>query len=191
LRTPADVTENLTPLPNNMFDTFAQLVEASQPYLRLCDDFITKHDLKQTVTADHICFKCQSSLEYERVRALLERDPPSRYCYQVWLAGRRVAYLGFRAGLVLKSGLVVMCIELADIKPSGGETPGFHHMEIYPSGLSYGDLVHRLEHGGEQLVLKTRPHHTTHDIQCENGFIIRLTDRPLIKKIIDEELSKC
>jgi len=172
-----------------MFNTFAELVAASQSYLTLYDDFIARHALILSVIADHICFKCHSSHEYEHVRAVLERDPPSRYSYQVWLAGRRVAYLGFRVGLPLKSSSI-MCIELADAKPFGREAGGFHHLEIYPTRISYDDLLMKLEREGERPILKMRPHHTTHDIVCSNGFTIRLTDRPLIKKIVDEELSK-
>lgn len=36
--------------------------------------FILAHDLRGRVRADHLCYKCGSSEEFERMKALFERD---------------------------------------------------------------------------------------------------------------------
>lgn len=172
-----------------MFDTLNDFARSAIPYLELSDRFIERHQLGGRVVVDHICYKCDSASTYESMRTMLESDPPSRYFYQVHLASRRVAYVGLREGLLARHG-PVMCIELADKKPVHEDQLGFHHIEIYPVTMPYQDLVDELARRGETISLKSRPHHTTHDIMLPEGFMIRLTDRPLIKQIIETELSQ-
>ncbi len=172
-----------------MICSFEEFTEKSLPYLKLCEQFITKYGLEGEVVVDHICFKCASASEYNKMRIFLEADPPSLYFYQVCLAKRRVAYLRLRKGLPIKNGTVSF-IELADKKPLKEDALGFHHAELYPVRFGYPWLLGRLRDQGVNLVLKERPHHTTHDIFSESGFIIRLTDKPLIQKILQEEMPQ-
>lgn len=172
-----------------MFKSFQDFKSASASYLELCDQFIDQHNLKGRVIVDHICFKCRTSGEYDQIRTVLENDPPSRYVYQVILAWRRVGYIGLREGIAIRNGSVA-CIELADKKPVLDDTPGFHHVEIFPVGMSYQELIGEMMDAGEDVVLKKRTHHTTHDIKLPGGFLIRFTDKPLIKHIVERELSK-
>lgn len=170
-----------------MIHSYEQFIEEAQSYLRLCEQFLAQYGLEDEVVVDHICYKCKSSAEYGRMRTLLETNPPSLYFYQVYLAKRRVAYLKLHNGLPIKGGTVNF-IELADKKPAGEDVLGFHHAELYPVRKTYKWLLKKLQDQGVDLVLKERPHHTTHDI-ISGKFIIRLTDKPLIHKIIKDEMS--
>jgi len=170
-----------------MIRSYEEFVENSLPYLQLCEQFIAEHGLERKVVIDHICYKCRSSAEYGQMRAMLESNPPSLYFYQVYLAKRRVAYLKLQNGLPIKGGTVNF-IELADKKPTKEDVLGFHHAELYPIQGTYKGLLKTLKTQGVDLVLKERPHHTTHDI-ISGEFIVRLTDKPLIHKIIKEEMS--
>jgi len=171
-----------------MFKSYDEFLTTSTPYLNYCDQFISSHKLEEEVITDHICYKCESNEEYEHLRSLLEASP-AKYIYQVNLSKRRVAYIGLKQSIQLKNGEIKF-IELSDKKDGVEEVTGFHHVEIYPLKMSYENLVDLLKQRGEKAELKERPHHTTYDITLSNGFVIRLTDKPLIKKIAEEELLK-
>lgn len=170
------------------FESFESFEREASVYITVSDKFIVDHKLDGQVIIDHICFKCESSEEYDSLRKIFEVDPSCKYLYQVNLSGRRVAYLGLRKGFTAKQG-EIMCIELADKKPGHEDRLGFNHVEIYPKTMGYDELVESLVNQGVNASLKTRPHHTTHDISLPDGFMIRLTDQPLIKKITTQELS--
>lgn len=170
------------------FATFAAFAEAAAQYLELTRRFVDTHNLAGQVTIDHICYKCQSSAEYDAIRAMLEQNPPSTFLFQSILSKRRVAYVSLQSGLPI-GDQAVMWVELADKRPVEEKLLGFHHIEMYPLNMSYSDLVAKLQSEGETIVLKERPHHTTHDIVLSGGFIVRLTDVPLIRKIVAERLS--
>lgn len=184
----SDVFESTITMENRFESFYSFSIEAVY-YLKMVDKFINKHELSGKVIIDHICFKCESPLEYDCLRKMLEQDLPSKYFYQVHLSGRRVAYIGLKNGLETTENKV-MCIELADKKSVIEDRLGFHHVEIYPISMSYQELVDHLSEKGEKITYKNRPHHTTHDVTLSDDFMIRLTDQPLIKKIIKEELSK-
>jgi hypothetical protein len=173
-----------------MFTNFIEFVQEAGPCLELCRLFRAKHFLEGQVVMDHICYKCSSNEEYEKMRALLEQDAVSTYVCQTNLSKRRVAYIGMKQGFSISANESILCLELADKKPGKEEPSGFHHVEMYPTSMTYGDLVTLLEKAGENMVLKERPHHTTHDIALDGGFIIRLTNVPLIRKIVEEKFSK-
>jgi predicted metalloenzyme YecM len=173
-----------------MFKSFQDFKKASAAYLELTGEFIDRHKLNERITVDHICFKCGVSEEYDQIRSILETDPPSTYVYQVILAQRRVGYIGLRDEIRM-GNVSIGCVELADRKPVLDDDPGFHHVEIFPVKMSYDELIGEMMDAGEDIVLKKkRPHHTTHDIALPSGFLIRFTDKPLIKHIIERELSK-
>ena len=171
-----------------MFSSFKEFTVAAASSIQQCDAFIAKHGLGGEVMVDHICFKCDSASEFEQVRAMLEASPSTAYIHQVQLSGRRVAYVGLRDGLANVSN-PIRFIELSDKKPGVDESSGFHHAEIYPIALEYPQLIKRLEDGGETIELQSRPHHATHDLVLPSRFILRFTQRPLIEKIVEEQLS--
>ena len=171
-----------------MFKLYQDFKRDSATYLELCDQFMGRLNLHERVVVDHICFKCGSSEEYNQIRNVLETDPPSRYVYQVMLSRRRVGYFGLRDPIKMGHAAVAS-VELADRKPVHDDKSGFHHVEIYPIAMSYDEMIGEMRDAGEDVELKRRLHHTTHDIKLPSGFIIRFTDKPLIKHIIDRELS--
>ena len=171
-----------------MFHSFEEFTLAATPFVQQCDEFIAKHGLHGQVMVDHLCFKCGSASEYERMRSMLEATPPSAFVYQVQLSGRRVAYVGLREGIA-SVNYPISFIELSDKKPGVDETAGFHHAEIYTTTLDYDQLIKRLEDGGETVRRQVRPHHTTDDLVLPGGFILRFTARALIEKIVDEQLA--
>ena len=171
-----------------MFVSFEEFTVAAAPFIQQCDAFIAKHGLHDAMMIDHLCYKGGSASEYEQMRAMLEATPPSAFVYQVQLSGRRVAYVGLREGVV-SSNNSIRFIELSDKKPGVDESAGFHHVGIYPTTSGYDQLIQKLGDGGEIIQRQYRPHHTTHDLVLPGGFILRLTQRPLIEKIVEEQLS--
>lgn len=171
-----------------MFEDFAAFCASSIPPLNASSRFIDAYGLRGVARIDHICFKCSSIKEFEHLRSVIERDPPSAHLHQVFLAGRRVAYFGLRRGITVVGTEAVRYVELAEPKPSEGEQAGFHHVEVFPVGVSIEALLHRLEERGVRPRLKVRPHHTTHDLVLPSGLILRITQKPLIRTIAEREL---
>ena len=171
-----------------MFSSFEEFTAAAVPFIQQCDEFIAKHGLHGGVVVDHLCFKSGSASEYDQLRAMLEATPPSAFFSQVQLTGRRVAYIGLRERVASVNN-PIRFIELADKKPDAEETAGFHHAEIYPTICGDAELIECLKESGETMQRHSRPHHTTHDLVLPGGFILRFTQRPLIEKIVDEQLS--
>lgn len=168
-----------------MIRNFGEFRELAEGYAATCRAFLTKHALSQIVGIDHICYKCPVS-GYEFMRNLLEEKQVGLYSYQERLSGRRVAYIQLHVPLKLGGYYHTSFVELAEAKPGPEEKPGFHHVEMFPfdwAGMNRDELGEMLQKAGETPVLKERPHHTTLDITLQNGFIIRLTERPLIEKI--------
>jgi predicted metalloenzyme YecM len=173
---------------NGPFSGFEAFATVAGNHLGEAASFVATLGLQRLLILDHICFKCRSSEEFDSVRSILERNPPSDLLHQVMLAGRRVAYFRLADGFDL--GETVRYVELCDRKPAADDSFGFHHVEVYPSGqIPYEALLNRLTTLGLQVRLKSRPHHTTHDWNLASGLVMRLTDKPLIRKIMEEELN--
>ena len=149
--------------------------------------FLEKHSLRDYAAADHICYKCSLG-KYEFFRELLEAKNVGIYSFQEWISGRRIAYVKLHKPLIVGT-YGFKFVELSEYSPlKKYDEFGFHHVEIYPVAPTrdYEHLCEILRRGGETLVLKERPHHTTHDITLQNGFVVRLTREALIKKISRE-----
>ena len=148
------------------------------------DAFTKKHALTQRTRADHICYKCGSCKSFERLRGMLEEH--SAYLYQSVISQRRIAYIKFKQPIKTALGPIIY-LELSDQKPDGSQIEGFDHIEVYPTSISYEELVGELS-ATEKVVHIERPHHTTDDIELPNGFTFRCTAGPLIEKITREEM---
>lgn len=162
-----------------------QFFTDSKNFIESFDNFCTKHYLKDIVKADHICYKCASQEEFEKMRKMFEDN--SNFIYQSIISKRRIAYIGFKNGIETSIG-IINYLELSDQKPDGSQKSEFDHIEIYPTSISYIQLVQKFEDGGVMIIKKERPHHTTHDMDIGNGFLIRLTHEPLIEKIKVKEM---
>jgi predicted metalloenzyme YecM len=165
--------------------TIEEFYEGATDVVKNVDAFVHKHDLKNFAQADHICYKCGSTESFERMREMLEGE--SEYIHQAIISGRRIAYIKLKKSVATDLGEIAF-LELSDQKPDGSQHDGFEHIEIFPLGISYDDLVAKLESRGEVLKKTGRPHHTSYDLVLDSGFQIRLEPEALIEKIKSEEM---
>ncbi len=168
-----------------MHQTLDEFIHESEKIVSVFNSFAQKNNLAGKVVADHICYKCGSSESFERLRALFEKE--SEFIYQSIISERRIAIIKFKEGIETNLGLV-MFLELSDQKPDGSQNEGFDHIEVYPVSSTYEELVSLLEQT-ETVIKVERPHHTTHDIRLEGGFIFRCEHEPLLEKIKREEMK--
>jgi predicted metalloenzyme YecM len=152
----------------------------------ILEAFADLHDLKGRVTADHLCYKCGSKESFERVRELFEGA--SVYIYQSLISGRRIAIICLERGIETSIG-TIRFLELCDQKPDNAQRDGFEHVEVYAVGRSFDDMVNEFERS-ERVSKAERPHHTTCDIDIGQGFLFRVTSRPLIEKIMEVEMKE-
>jgi predicted metalloenzyme YecM len=136
--------------------------------------------------ADHICYKCESSLEFEQMRAMFEGE--SKFIYQSIISGRRIAIVAFKKPIVTALG-EIRHLELSDQKPDGSQVSGFDHIEIYPVDGTMDELAAQIEASGFALEKVERPHHTTYDGRLGEHFKVRLEPEALITKIKAEEMG--
>ena len=164
--------------------TITEFYEGSKKFIELFDAFAKKHELLGKAQADHICYKCDSKESFEQMRALFEGE--SDYAYQSIISKRRIAIIRLKVGIETALGTIFF-VELSDQKPDNSQEDKFDHIEAYPVGWSYDDMVKIFE-VSEKVVKVERPHHTTHDIDIGEGFLFRCTHGPLIEKIKTEEM---
>jgi len=168
-----------------MFDNVHQFYREAEKFGKVLDAFIQNYGLTNSVIADHICYKCSSSDVFENIRRIFEND--SKWIYQTIISGRRIAIIRTKQSLKTSVGNISL-VELSDQKPNGNQSDGFDHIEIYPISKTYEELVSDLKSQGLDVNEIVRPHHTTHDIKREDGFIIRLTRESLAEKIKQEQM---
>jgi predicted metalloenzyme YecM len=135
--------------------------------------------------ADHICYKCGSAMEFERLRAMFEAS--SAYVYQSVIAGRRIAIIKLTMPLATSLG-DIWFLELSDQKPDGSQVSGFDHIEVYPLAGTMDELAAALAEKGTVFEKVVRPHHTTYDAKINGEFKVRLEPEQLIAKITAEEM---
>jgi predicted metalloenzyme YecM len=167
-----------------MFASLEEFYHAAEPHINEFDLFAEKHSLQGITASDHMCYKCATGDSFESIRRLFEDN--SVYTYQAMISGRRIVYIRLTKPLITLLGPIHF-LELSDQKPDGSQTERFDHIEVYPTDISYEDMVARLEQS-ERVLHTVRPHHTTHDVDISGGFLFRCTSEPLIEKIKREEL---
>jgi predicted metalloenzyme YecM len=171
-------------LVENM-STIESIIEKIQERVLEVDDFCYKYGLVGLVKVDHIGIKCSSNDIYERQRKIFEHS--SRFIYQSIISKRRISVIGLDHGIYTSVGTVDY-LELSDQKPDASQVDVVDHIRILPIGISYDELCNYLNEKGISLKEVVRPHHTTHDIVLQSGFIIRLTQEMLVNKIKREEM---
>lgn len=167
-----------------MKKTIEAFYAESEEYIAVFNAFAQKHDLEGNAAADHICYKCSSRESFEEMRQMLEQE--SEYIYQSIISNRRIAYVRFKKGIETALG-TIFYLELSDQKPDGSQKEGFDHIEVYSLTSSYDEMVLNLARS-EKVVHVERPHHTTDDIDIQEGFLFRCTQGPLIEKIKKTEM---
>jgi len=145
------------------------------------DKFSRDKGIVGIAVADHICYKCDSIENFERMRAMFENCRLT----QDLIAGRRITYIILKNPVESSLG-EIRFLELSDQKPDGSQEEGFDHVEVYPKSGDYESFVSAMRELGVNLNKVERPHHTTYDADIGNGFLIRLTEEPLIEKIKKE-----
>lgn len=168
-----------------MIKTIQDFYMESEAYVTLFDAFVSRHDFVGKGVSDHICYKCASTESFESLRALFESE--SEYMYQSIISKRRITVIKLKKGIMTSLGLISV-LELSDQKPDGSQKEGFDHIEVYPVGCTYTEMVDTLGQS-EDVKRVERPHHSTHDIDIEGGFLCRCTEGPLIEKIKNSEMS--
>lgn len=163
---------------------FQEFNEGARLSLIAFENFIAAHSPQ--ARADHLCFRCASSAEFEMMRAMLE--PESVFVYQSIISSRWIAIIKLRNAFATSLGPISV-IELSDQKPDGSQVSGFDHIEIYPTTGSEADLVASMRQTGAEFNEVVRPHHTTFDMTLPGGFKIRIEAEPLIDKIKREEMK--
>ena len=153
--------------------------------LEKLDVFFCEIGLIGLVVADHICFKCESSSEFESMRKMFESH--SSYFFQSIISQRRIAVVKFLKSFEMVVGPIAV-LELSDQKPDASQKSGFDHIEIYPINKTVEDVVKFLEEKGIVVEKESKPHHTTWDFFVD-GFRVRIEEEPLIEKIKREEMT--
>jgi len=164
--------------------TIEEFYDQSITYIALFDVFVTKHALVGGTQVDHICYKCDSKELFEHMREMFEGE--SEYIYQSIISKRRIAIIRLKRSIATALGEIHF-LELSDQKPDHSQYDGFDHIEAYPLGRTYDEMVAEFERS-ERVVKVERPHHTTHDIDMGKGFLFRCTEGPLMEKIKKNEI---
>lgn len=166
--------------------TIEEFTKGAETYIQEFDQFIQTHNLQEHSKVDHLCYKCESAKEFERMRRMFEQH--SDFIYQSIISNRRIDIIRLQPAIVTAAGPIYF-IELSDQKPDGSQQSSFDHSEIYPTSTSYDALVQLLREKGVDIVEVKRPHHTTHDISLTSGFGVKISHEPLIEKIKREEIK--
>ena len=166
-------------------ETLASFVQKSTAFIQAFNTFGDEHGLALLTKVDHIGFKCESTEQFEQLRALLE--PEAHFVYQSYISGRRIAIIKLRQPFETVLGPIHF-FELSDQKPDNSQTARFDHAEIYPVGITHEQLAHALEGKGIVMEKTERPHHTTYDISLGEDIKLKLTREPLIEKIKRDEM---
>jgi predicted metalloenzyme YecM len=166
-----------------MFFSLANFFAASVPFVQTFDAWSAR--MTPDATADHICYKCSSTEEFEQIRKLFESA--STFIYQSIISNRRIAIIKFLEPIQTSLG-PIWFLELSDQKLDGSQKSEFDHIEIYPNTGTMDELAASLESKGQAFEKIIRPHHTTHDTFIEGSFKVRLEPDVLIGKIKREEI---
>ena len=135
--------------------------------------------------ADHLCYKCGTTDEFEAIRALFEVD--CAFVYQSIISNRRIAIIKFSTSIPSSLG-DIWFLELSDQKPDGSQESGFDHVEMYPTGGTMDALAIDLEKKGVTVEKVVRPHHTTYDVVVQGTFKVRIEPDALVEKIKRDEM---
>ena len=165
-----------------MIESLDQFFQSARASVATFDAWVAA--FAPSAIADHLCYKCSSSDEFERLRAMFETN--SSYVYQSIISKRRIAIIKFSQPIPSALG-DIRFLELSDQKPDNSQESGFDHVEIYPTSGTMDELAIDLEKKGAVVEKVVRPHHTTYDIIIDGTFKARIEPDALMEKIRREE----
>lgn len=168
------------------FQSLDEFYEQARPCIESFNDYVLRHILYDHAKPDHLCFKCDYRHRFDKICELFESGG-RLWRYDATISGRTIAYVRLAKPFETVLGPVEY-LELQDQKLDGSQHAGFGHIEIYPVGQGYEDLVKQLE-STEKAVESGHTHHPTHDFEISPGFLLRCTREPLVEKI-KRELSE-
>ncbi len=168
-----------------MLQTVDEFFAAVKPHVDLFNAWA--RELLYAALADHICYKCESSQEFETLRSFL--GSAGVLINESMISERRIALIKLPKPIPTYLG-DIWFLELSDQKPDGSQTSGFDHIEIYPAQTTVVYMIQMLERRNIRFKHMVRPHHTTYDMTLESGLKIRIEDEPLVDKIRREEMKK-
>lgn len=164
--------------------TLETFLAAATPSIHAFNEWVATNE--PNGKADHICYKCESTEEYQSILELFQKE--SSFIYQSIISARRIAIIKFAKPFVTDLG-EIWFLELSDQKPDGSQKSGYDHIELYPIEGNADALASELEFmRGIEWEKVVRPHHTTYDLPIFEDFKVRLEDEPLIDKIKREEM---
>ncbi len=163
--------------------TTEDFFSAAQESVELFNTWVAKY--APNASADHICYKCSSSEEFETLRKAFKNK--NTFIYQSIISTHHIAIIKFSSPITSALG-DIWYLELSDQKPDGSQVSGFDHIEIYPHEGSMDDFAQKLQEQGMTLEKTVRPHHTTYDSFLNEAFKVRLEPDALIEKIKREEM---
>lgn len=137
--------------------------------------------------ADHLCYKCGSRAEFERLRTAFEKE--SNFIYQSEISGRSIALVAFRDPWRTHFGEMRL-LELSDQKPDGNQRSGFDHIELYPASGAAHTLALTLDSPSVRFVESGRAHHRTWDAVIFDTFEVRIEEEPLLRTVTRDEISR-
>lgn len=166
--------------------TNREFIKKLQNYVDKFGEFCKENNIDtNSVNLDHICYKCESSEEYENIKKMLEYE--SKFVYQSIISKRRIAYIGFFEPLSSICGNVYY-LELADQKPDNSQKSKCDHLEPIANGITYEEMLKRFSINNLDVKKNIKPHHSTYDIVLPNRVKIKLSYGKLIDKIYKDEL---
>jgi predicted metalloenzyme YecM len=168
-------------------NTIEKFYKDSEKFVEVLNAFAERNEMQTLAVADHIGYKCSSKEVYEEWRAIFEMN--SVYQYQSIISKRRISIIKLTTPLKTILG-EIQYLELSDQKPDGSQKDGFDHVEVYPAGISYDELVHELEENGNNVQEVKKPHHSTHNISLREDFKLKIEPEALMTKIQREEMNQ-
>lgn len=165
---------------------YEAFIEKAYEAVEQIEVFVRTNGLEGAIALDHLCYKCASHEEFEQVRAMLE--PNSLYLYESWISSRLIAILKLEKPIETTIDSISF-IELQDQKPAGTQKSGFAHVEAYPVGVSYKEVLDMLHAKDVEVIEDNTPHHPIHEIELSPSFVFRLEQEPVINKISRDEMK--
>jgi predicted metalloenzyme YecM len=157
-----------------------------QNYLELFSNYCIENKIDvKGIKIDHICYKCESNIEYENIRKFFEFE--DKFVYQSIISKRRIAYIGFETPSKSLFG-DVNYLELSDQKPDNSQKSECDRIEPIIDSITYAELLNRFSINDLKIQENIKPHHSTHDIKFPNGVKIKMNHEPLVNKIYRDEL---
>jgi len=162
---------------------YQDFISSGQDAIRIFDENTQNYSFLEQSAPDHVCYKCSGRKEFELIRSWFEEH--GVFVYQAQISGRPIATIQLKKPFVSQWG-EIHTLELSDQKPDGSQTSQWDHIEVKHINDDYNGLVAGATNYGLDVILKERPHHTTHEVKLGGSIKLVFTRERLIEKIKEE-----